>query len=101
MIHLAGDDNDGLNANVTSGSCFTICGRSFEKAFVKVDDFWKVAADCKAYRNNKKDKKQRFEKKNFFVQLEYFLVRPQKDFYHATQCLNSIKYWCCIISSLA
>lgn len=57
VIHLAGDENDGLNANVNSGSLFTICGRRFHKAFVKLDDFWDVVCDSKAYKNNNKDKK--------------------------------------------
>jgi len=58
VIHLAGNNNDGLTAGVDSGSLFTICGRTFNKAFVKVDNFWHVAADCKAKKNNEKDKKQ-------------------------------------------
>ncbi|XP_045209807.1 phospholipase A and acyltransferase 3-like [Mercenaria mercenaria] len=57
VIHLAGDENDGLNANVNSGSLFTICGTRFRKAFVKVDDFWNVVCDSKVYKNNDKDKK--------------------------------------------
>ena len=59
VIHLAGDENDGLNANIDSGSLFTICGRQFNKAFVRVDDFWKVVDGCKVLKNNDKDRKMR------------------------------------------
>jgi hypothetical protein len=59
VIHLAGEENDGLNANINSASLFTICGRQFNKAFVRVDDFWKVVNDCKVYKNNSKDRKMR------------------------------------------
>lgn len=57
---MAGADNDGINANVNSGSVFTICGKRFKKAMVKIDDFWDVACDSKAYKNNSKDKKFRY-----------------------------------------
>ncbi|XP_052805704.1 phospholipase A and acyltransferase 3-like [Mya arenaria] len=57
IIHLAGDENDGLNANLNSGNIFTICGRRFNKAFVREDDFWEVTGDSKAYKNNKRDQK--------------------------------------------
>lgn len=59
VIHLAGDENDGLNATYNSGSAFTICGKSFNKAFVRIDDFWNVVLDSKAKKNNSKDKKMR------------------------------------------
>ncbi|WAR04921.1 PLAT3-like protein, partial [Mya arenaria] len=45
IIHLAGDENDGLNANLNSGNIFTICGRRFNKAFVREDDFWEMIGE--------------------------------------------------------
>lgn len=59
IVHLAGEDtgNDGINANLDSGHLFTICGRRFNKAFAKVDNFWDVAGASKAKKNNSKDKK--------------------------------------------
>jgi len=59
VIHLAGDENDGLNANLNSGNLFTICGKRFNKAFVRVEDFWAVAGESKAVKNNKRDKKSK------------------------------------------
>ncbi|KAH3868354.1 phospholipase A and acyltransferase 2-like [Dreissena polymorpha] len=50
VIHLAGIGNEGVNAN--SSSVFTICGQRFNKAVVRVDDFWKVAGDSKAYKKS-------------------------------------------------
>jgi len=61
IVHLSGDDDDGLSANVggklgsVSGSVFTISGVSFEKANVKCDDFWDIARTSKANVNNSKD----------------------------------------------
>ncbi|KAL4228365.1 Kelch-like protein 6 [Mactra antiquata] len=57
VIHMTGADDDGINGNVNSASVFTICGKRFKKAFVKVDDFWDVVGDSKAYKNNGKDRK--------------------------------------------
>ncbi|WAR04919.1 PLAT3-like protein, partial [Mya arenaria] len=62
VIHLAGDENYGLNANLNSGNIFTICGRRFNKAFVRDDDFWDVILDSKAYKNNKRDQKMTYGK---------------------------------------
>ncbi|XP_033728743.1 phospholipase A and acyltransferase 2-like [Pecten maximus] len=56
IVHLSGGDNDGINA-FNSGSVFTICGKSFNKAFVRVDDFCRVVLGCKAKKNNGKDRK--------------------------------------------
>ncbi|KAL3870952.1 hypothetical protein ACJMK2_038977 [Sinanodonta woodiana] len=47
VVHLTGDDNDGINGNFDSGNLFTICGRRFNKAYVKVDNFWDVVLGCK------------------------------------------------------
>ncbi|KAH3868345.1 hypothetical protein DPMN_031488 [Dreissena polymorpha] len=55
VIHLAADENDSVNAHMNSGCFFTICGNRFNKAFVRVDDFWDVAMDSKAYKNNSLD----------------------------------------------
>ncbi|CAC5380346.1 PLA2G16 [Mytilus coruscus] len=57
IIHLAGDENDGINGNFDSGHLFTICGRHFNKANVKIDNFWDVVGTSKAKKNNDKDKK--------------------------------------------
>ena len=57
VVHLAGDDNDGLNDNITSGNFFTISGVSFNKAVVKISDFFSVADTSKAKKNNSKDSK--------------------------------------------
>lgn len=60
LVHLAGDNSDGINGNVNSTHLFTICGRRFSKAFVCLDSFWNVVGDSKAFRNNSKDKKYRY-----------------------------------------
>ncbi|XP_021351176.1 retinoic acid receptor responder protein 3-like isoform X2 [Mizuhopecten yessoensis] len=57
IVHLSGGDNDGINGNINSGSVFTICGKNFSKAWVMIDDFWKIALKCKAKINNGKDRK--------------------------------------------
>lgn len=60
IIHLAGDENDGINGNFDSGHLFTICGRRFNKANVKIDNFWDVVGTSKAKKNNDKDKKCKY-----------------------------------------
>jgi len=61
IVHLSGDQDDGLSAGVNahlgsvSGSVFTISGVNFDKAKVKCDDFWDVARKSKADVNNSKD----------------------------------------------
>ena len=57
VVHLAGNDNDGLRDNITSGNFFTICGVRFNKALVKIDDFLRVAHTSKAMKNNNKDRR--------------------------------------------
>ena len=57
IVHLAGDDNDGINGQFDSGHLFTISGQRFRKALVKVDNFWDVVDGCKAMKNNAKDRK--------------------------------------------
>ncbi|KAL3870918.1 hypothetical protein ACJMK2_038946 [Sinanodonta woodiana] len=59
VVHLTGDDNDGINGNFDSGNLFTICGRRFNKAYVKVDNFWDVVLGCQARINKSKDKNMR------------------------------------------
>lgn len=55
VIHLAGEENDGLKDNLNSGSLFTICGKRFNKAQVREDYFWNVVGDSKVYKNNSLD----------------------------------------------
>ena len=57
VVHLAGIDEGPLHS--TSTQSFTICGKQFDKAKVCIHDFWKVAGDCKARKNNGKDKEMR------------------------------------------
>ncbi|XP_034300121.2 phospholipase A and acyltransferase 3 [Magallana gigas] len=57
VIHLAGDENDGLNGNINPSHAFTICGKSFNKAVVKRENVWKVVLDSKVEVNNNKDRK--------------------------------------------
>lgn len=57
VIHLAGDENDGLNGNIKPSHAFTICGKSFNKAVVKRENVWKVVLDSKVEINNNKDRK--------------------------------------------
>uniref|UniRef100_A0A8W8LA55 LRAT domain-containing protein n=1 Tax=Magallana gigas TaxID=29159 RepID=A0A8W8LA55_MAGGI len=57
VIHLAGDENDGLNGNINPSHAFTICGKSFNKALVKRENVWKVVLDSKVEINNNKDRK--------------------------------------------
>ncbi|XP_076436723.1 phospholipase A and acyltransferase 3-like [Babylonia areolata] len=56
VAHLAGDGDDGIDGKFDSTHLFTVSGRSFRKAFVKVDRFLEVAGNSKAVRNNRKDK---------------------------------------------
>ena len=61
VVHLAGEgDDDGLKNNITSGNFFTISGVRFNKALVKVDEFFNVAHTSKAKKNNNKDRKLRY-----------------------------------------
>ncbi|XP_078323642.1 phospholipase A and acyltransferase 1-like isoform X2 [Crassostrea virginica] len=59
VIHLAGDENDGINGNVKARHMFTICGKTFNKALVKRDNVWDVVLDSKVEINNNKDQKCR------------------------------------------
>ncbi|KAL3870948.1 hypothetical protein ACJMK2_038973 [Sinanodonta woodiana] len=59
VVHLTGGDNDGNNGNVNSGHIFTICGQTFNKALVKLDDFCNVALGSKAKVNLNKDRNMR------------------------------------------
>lgn len=57
VVHLSGDDNDGINGQVDASHFFTISGQRFGKAIVKVENFWNVVDGTKAKINNTKDKK--------------------------------------------
>ncbi|XP_041370005.1 phospholipase A and acyltransferase 3-like [Gigantopelta aegis] len=57
VIHLAGEDGDGLDVNVQHS--FTIGGKMFNKANVRVDNLWNVVAGSHAYRNNSNDHKMK------------------------------------------
>ncbi|PVD22332.1 hypothetical protein C0Q70_18142 [Pomacea canaliculata] len=57
VVHLAGEEDDGIDGKADSTHLFTICGRQFNKAVVRVDKFLEVAGNSKAVRNNKKDKR--------------------------------------------
>ncbi|CAC5424350.1 PLA2G16 [Mytilus coruscus] len=54
VIHLTGDGTEGIVSN--AGHSFSIAGVSFDKCVVKIENFWKVAANGIAKKNNKKDK---------------------------------------------
>ncbi|KAH9508781.1 Phospholipase A and acyltransferase 3 [Bulinus truncatus] len=56
IIHLAGEENDGINGDVRPKHVFTICGQSFDKAKVCIEDFWEVVGDDTAEINNCDDK---------------------------------------------
>lgn len=68
IVHLSGGDNDGINGAFNSGSVFTICGKRFNKAFVKIDNFWEVVLGCNAKKNNGKDRKCRPRQAHEIVQ---------------------------------
>ncbi|XP_055897414.1 phospholipase A and acyltransferase 2-like [Biomphalaria glabrata] len=59
IIHLAAHDNAEVKANSNSTHLFSIGGKLFKKAFVRIDDFWKVVGEDKAIINNSLDKKLR------------------------------------------
>ncbi|XP_076472373.1 phospholipase A and acyltransferase 3-like [Babylonia areolata] len=57
VVHLSGDENDGINAGMEASHFLTISGQRFGKALVKVENFWEVVEGTKAMKNNAKDKK--------------------------------------------
>ncbi|KAK7504445.1 hypothetical protein BaRGS_00004311 [Batillaria attramentaria] len=57
VVHLAGDEDDGIDGQFDSTHLFTISGQRFTKALVKVENFWNVVAGSFAKKNNEKDKK--------------------------------------------
>lgn len=57
VVHLAGDENDGLNGNIKPSHAFTICGKSFNKAVVKRENVWQMVLDSRVEINNNKDHK--------------------------------------------
>ncbi|XP_060065698.1 phospholipase A and acyltransferase 4-like [Ylistrum balloti] len=73
IVHLSGGDNDGINAS-NSGSVFTICGKRFNKAWVRVDDFCKVVLGCQARKNNGKDRKCRPRQAHEMVRIALDMV---------------------------
>lgn len=58
VIHLAGDDNDGINAEMHSAHLTSFSGQCFEKAVIRQDNFFDVAGLSKAKRNNDRDGKK-------------------------------------------
>lgn len=60
VVHLAGADNDGLNASVKPNHAFTMCGKTFDKALVKKESVWNVVLDSKVEINNNKDRKLKY-----------------------------------------
>lgn len=60
VVHLAGVDNDGLNASVNPSHAFTISGKIFSKAMVKKDSVWNVVLGSKVKINNDKDHKLKY-----------------------------------------
>lgn len=59
VVHLAGDEDDGIDRRFDSTHFFSVSGRSFQKAEVKIDKFWDVAENSLAKKNNGKDGKFR------------------------------------------
>ncbi|KAK7504443.1 hypothetical protein BaRGS_00004309 [Batillaria attramentaria] len=60
VVHLAGEEDDGLGGKmggkiIDVNHLFSISGEYYTRAYVKVDPFLVVAADCKAIRDNSKD----------------------------------------------
>lgn len=64
-MHSTGDEDvihlTGIGGTITSDQshAFTISGVLFDKAIVKVEQFWKVVGNSKANKNNSKDKTYR------------------------------------------
>ncbi|PVD22497.1 hypothetical protein C0Q70_18311 [Pomacea canaliculata] len=58
VIHLAGDDNDGLNAQLNPTYLTSFSGQCFNKAIVRIDSFYHVAGTDKAQRSNILDEKK-------------------------------------------
>lgn len=59
VIHLAGDDNDGLNGQVNATHVTSFSGQCFDKAIIRIDNFFRVAGPDKAKRNNNLDGKKK------------------------------------------
>ncbi|KAK7093759.1 phospholipase A and acyltransferase 3-like [Littorina saxatilis] len=57
VVHLAGDENDGINGQIDADKLMTISGQRFGKALVKVENFWNVVDGSRARKNNNKDGK--------------------------------------------
>jgi len=57
VIHLAGEDNDGLDADWEARHVFVVCGQRFDKARVVVESFWPVAHGDISFKNNSRDRK--------------------------------------------
>lgn len=57
VSHLAGEENDGINAAMRPEYLFTISGVKFNKARVCLENFWNIVEDCCAKKNNQRDEK--------------------------------------------
>ncbi|KAK3763728.1 hypothetical protein RRG08_021400 [Elysia crispata] len=55
VSHLAGEEDDGINAAMRPEHLFTISGVKFNKAKVSLQNFWDIVEDCAARKNNKRD----------------------------------------------
>ncbi|KAL3876943.1 hypothetical protein ACJMK2_034722, partial [Sinanodonta woodiana] len=55
IVHLTGDINFSCTVD-TKSSCFSICGKQFTKAEVKLHTFFDATANCKVKKNNDMDK---------------------------------------------
>ena len=94
VVHLAGDDNDGLKDNITSGNFFTVSGVRFNKALVKIDDFLHVASTSKAKKNNGKDRKLTYVNlcyKHFTSYMSFLILIPVHPF--RTLCILDILFY--------
>nr|KAG5696928.1 hypothetical protein BaRGS_015892 [Batillaria attramentaria] len=57
VVHLAGDENDGINAQMNPAVIGSLSGKRNNKATVRKDDFWDVVGDSRAEKNNSKDRR--------------------------------------------
>ncbi|RUS74120.1 hypothetical protein EGW08_018127 [Elysia chlorotica] len=55
VSHLAGEEDDGINAKMRPEYMFTISGVRFNKAKVCLQNFWDIVEDCLAKKNNGRD----------------------------------------------
>jgi len=57
IVHLAGEDNDGIDANIEARHVLTVSGHRLDKACVCKTQFWSVVGNDKALIQNDKDHK--------------------------------------------